>query len=103
MSIWRYLRRTPFSSIKVPLRLEKGYFVTPSKDLSLSLIEQHLSITFVYNSSYTMEDLSKFKKPLKDIMRKDSEHFMSHEEIYFDSLVIDVIELVGDRWVMWLN
>jgi len=60
-------------------------------------------MTFVYNSSYTMEDLSKFKKLLKEIMSKDSEHVLSPEEIYFDSLVIDVIELVGDSWVVWLN
>ena len=50
-----------------------------------------------------MEDLSEFKRLLKEIMSKDSEHSLSPEEIYFDSLVIDVIELVGDRWVMWLN
>ena len=46
-----------------------------------------------------MEDLSKFKKLLEQIMSKDSEHFMNPEEIYFDSLVIDVIELVGDHVV----
>jgi hypothetical protein len=50
-----------------------------------------------------MEDLSKFKKQLKEIKSKDSEHFMSPEEIYFDSLVIDVIEPVGDQWIVWLN
>ena len=50
-----------------------------------------------------MEDLSKFKKLLKEIMSKDSEYVLSPEEIYFDSLVIDAIELVGDRWVVWLN
>jgi len=50
-----------------------------------------------------MEDLSKFKRLLKEIMSKDSEHFLSPKEIYFDSLVIDVIELVGEKYVVWLN
>jgi hypothetical protein len=42
-------------------------------------------------------------KLLKEIMDKDSIHYMSPEEIYFESLVIEVIEMVGDRWVVWLN
>ena len=50
-----------------------------------------------------MEDLSKFKKLLKEILSKDSEHYLSPEDIYFDSLVIDVIEMVGNKWVVWLN
>ena len=49
-----------------------------------------------------MEDLSKFKKFLSEIMSKDSESFLSPEEIYFDSLVIDVIERVGNH-VVCLN
>ena len=50
-----------------------------------------------------MEELNKFKKLVQDIMNKDSGYLLSPEEIYFDSLVIDVIELVGDRWVVWMN
>ena len=50
-----------------------------------------------------MDDLNEFKELLKIIMREDSEHFIHPEEIYFDSLTIDAIELVGDRYVVWLN
>lgn len=50
-----------------------------------------------------MEDLSKFKKLLNEILGKDSEHYLSPEPIYFDCLVIDVMELVGDNHVVWLN
>jgi hypothetical protein len=50
-----------------------------------------------------MDDLDKFMKLLKEMMDKDSVHYMSPEEIYLESLVIEVIEYVGDRHVVWLN
>jgi hypothetical protein len=50
-----------------------------------------------------MDDLDKFKKLLQEILNTDSDHFISPIEIYFDSLVIDVIELVGNHYVVWLN
>ena len=37
-----------------------------------------------------------FKELLKMIMSETSEHFIQPEEIYFDSLTIDAIELVGE-------
>jgi len=50
-----------------------------------------------------MDDLYEFEKLLKEIMSGDSEHLLSPEDIYFDSPVTDVIELVGDHLVVWLN
>lgn len=58
---------------------------------------------FVYTSKKVMDELDEYKKLLKDLMSNDSEHFISPEDIYFDSLVIDAVELVGDHHVVWLN
>lgn len=58
---------------------------------------------FVYTSKNVMDELDEFRKFLKDIMHSDSENFIYPEEVYFDSLIIDVIELVGDHLVVWLN
>jgi len=58
-------------------------------------------MTFVIASNSIMDDLDKFKKLLQEIMRKDSDDIINPEEIYFDSLFIEVIELVGERWVVF--
>ena len=50
-----------------------------------------------------MDNLNKFWKLLQEIMSTDSDHIINPEEIYFDSLFIEVIELVGDHWVVCLN
>jgi len=50
-----------------------------------------------------MDDLDKFMRLLKEIMDKDSVHYMSPEEIYYACLEIEVIELLGDNHVVWLN
>jgi hypothetical protein len=50
-----------------------------------------------------MDDLDKFMKLLKEIMDKDSVHYMSPEDIYFACLEIEVIKLLGDNHVVWLN
>jgi hypothetical protein len=50
-----------------------------------------------------MEDLDKYMKLLQEIMDKNPDHFISPEDIYFDSPVMDVIELVGNHHVVWLN
>jgi len=60
-------------------------------------------MAFVYTRKKVMDDLDEFRKLLKDIMCNDSENSIYPEEIYFDSLIIDVIELVGDHLVVWLN
>ena len=44
-----------------------------------------------------------FRRLLDEIMSRDSESILSPEEIYFDSLVIDALEMVGDNHVVWLN
>ena len=58
---------------------------------------------FVYISNIDMDNLDKFNKLLQEILNHDSVYMIRPEEIYFDSLLIDVIELVGDRWVVYLN
>jgi hypothetical protein len=50
-----------------------------------------------------MDEISEFRKLLKEIMDRDSESILSPEEIYFESLVIEVIEMVDERWVAWMN
>jgi hypothetical protein len=50
-----------------------------------------------------MDDLDDFKKLLSEIFSRESEHLLNPEEIYFDTLVTDVIELVGNHLVVWLN
>ena len=50
-----------------------------------------------------MEDLSEFKKLLKEIMSQEPKPTLSEEEIHFDVLAMKVIELVGEKYVVWLN
>jgi hypothetical protein len=50
-----------------------------------------------------MDDLDKFTRLLKEIMDKDSVHYMSPEEIYIACLEIEAIEIIGDHHVVWLN
>ena len=50
-----------------------------------------------------MDDLTAFNRLLQEILRNDSGHLLSPEEIYFDTLVTDVIELVGSHLVVWMN
>ena len=50
-----------------------------------------------------MENLTVFKKLLQQIMSIDTEPLISEEEIHFDQLAKEVMELTGDRWVVWLN
>ena len=50
-----------------------------------------------------MDDLTEFNRLLQEILRSDSGHLLSPEEIYFDTLVTDVIELVGSHLVVWMN
>jgi hypothetical protein len=50
-----------------------------------------------------MDDLDKFMRLLKEIMDKDSVHYMNPEEIYYACLEIEVIELAGENHLVWLN
>ena len=50
-----------------------------------------------------MEHPNDFHKILRQIMSQDPEPLMSEEEIHFDMLSMEVMELVGDSWVVWLN
>jgi hypothetical protein len=63
--------------------------------------------TFIHNFDIdlntTMEDLSKFKKLLKEIMSQEPKPTLSEEEIHFEELAIGVLELVGEKYVVWLN
>lgn len=57
----------------------------------------------VYSSKYVMDDIDAFKKLLQQIMSQESEFLLNPEEIYFDCPVIEVIEMVGNHLVVWLN
>ena len=48
-----------------------------------------------------MEDLPEFKKLLKEIMSQEPKPLMSEEEIHFEELAIGVLELVGEKYVVW--
>ena len=50
-----------------------------------------------------MDDLIEFNRILQEILHSDAAYLLSPEEIYFDTLVTDVIELVGSHLVVWLN
>lgn len=49
-----------------------------------------------------MEDLSEFKKNLQQIISRDLPP-LSEEEIQRGIREIEALELVGDRWVVWVN
>lgn len=50
-----------------------------------------------------MDDILEFRKIIQEIMEENSKFFMSPDDLYFDSPVIDAIEMVGDHLVVWLN
>ena len=47
-----------------------------------------------------MDHFDEFRKLLRQIMSQDCKPTMSEEEIHFDQLAMEVMELVGDRWVV---
>ena len=94
-------QRSPFRSIQPP-RGEKGYYLIPSSGLQFPCFGYLLSLDLVLVMDAQNSE-QEFSKLLQQIMSRDSEHVLSPEEIYFESLVIEVIELIGDSWVVWLN
>ncbi len=50
-----------------------------------------------------MDTHNQFHKILQQIMSREPKPQMSEEEIHFDVLAMKVMQLVGDRWVVWLN
>ena len=50
-----------------------------------------------------MEHPNEFHKILQQIMSQEPQPLMSEEEIHFDQLAMEVMELVGDSYVVWLN
>ncbi len=50
-----------------------------------------------------MKHPDEFRKLLQQIMSQECKPLMSKEEIHFDVLSMEVIELVGGRWIVWLN
>jgi len=46
-----------------------------------------------------MDHLEDFKRLLQQIMSKNPEPTMSPEKIHFDRLAMEVMELVGDKWM----
>ncbi len=44
-----------------------------------------------------------FRKLLRQVMSQECKPLMSEEEIHFDVLAIEVMELVGEKYVVWLN
>ena len=57
----------------------------------------------LYDPTLAMDDIDEFRRYLQEIMSQESEFLLNPEELYFDCLVIDVIELVGNHLVVWLN
>jgi hypothetical protein len=60
-------------------------------------------MALVYSQKFTMDDIDAFKKLLQEILNQRSEHVLSPEEIYFDCPVMDVIEMVGEHVLVWMN
>ncbi len=50
-----------------------------------------------------MEHPNEFKKILRQILSQECKPLKSKEEIHFDHLAMEVMELVGDQWVVWVN
>lgn len=50
-----------------------------------------------------MEHTDEFRKLLQQIMSQEPKPLLSEEEIHFDELAMGVMELVGDKFVVWLN
>lgn len=50
-----------------------------------------------------MEDPNEFQKILRLMMTQEPRPILSEEEIHFDVLSMEVIELVGDKYVVWMN
>jgi len=50
-----------------------------------------------------MEHPNEFHKILRQVMSQELKPILSEEEIHFDELAMEVIELVGGKYVVWLN
>ena len=50
-----------------------------------------------------MEHPDEFQKILRQVMSQECKPLMSEEDIHFDILSMEVVELVGGKWVLWLN
>ncbi|MFH0757256.1 MAG: hypothetical protein V2B15_08220 [Bacteroidota bacterium] len=50
-----------------------------------------------------MEQLNEFKKLLRQIMSQDLKPIYNQEEIDQTVRKIEVMELVGEKYVVWLN
>jgi len=50
-----------------------------------------------------MNKSDKFHKILRQVMSQEPKPLLSEEEIHFDVLSMNVIELVGEKYVVWLN
>ncbi len=52
---------------------------------------------------YAMEHPNDFHKILWQIMSQEPKPILSEEEIHFEELAMGVMELVGEKYVVWLN
>ena len=50
-----------------------------------------------------MEHPNEFQKILRQVMSQEPKPLLSEEEIHFDVLAMKVMELVGEKYVVWLN
>jgi len=50
-----------------------------------------------------MEHPTEFIKLLRQVMSQECKPLMSEEEIHFDQLAMGVMELIGSKFVVWLN
>ena len=50
-----------------------------------------------------MEHPNEFHKILRQVMSQEPKPILSEEEIHFEVLSMDVMELVREKYVVWLN
>jgi len=50
-----------------------------------------------------MEDPNNLRKQLRQILSQEANPILSEEEIELSIQEMKVMQLVGDRWVVWLN
>ncbi len=50
-----------------------------------------------------MEYPNEFRKQLRQILSQEAKPLLSEEEIHFEELAMGVMQLLGEKYVVWLN
>ena len=53
--------------------------------------------------TFAMEDPDEFKKLLQQIMSQNSTLLLGDKYLWQRIQEVEVIELVGERWMVWMN